>query len=164
VVPGGEVGGAADSTCDLASTSPFSTYRDRLFAAVDRRRDSASTWPVCVAGAIRDAIGLAAADPIAARRLTFPASGRRNEDAGAFAAMVDDLAARLRHRAPPLPTPERTSRNLVRRLARQILHQLELHPEQPVTAIAPDLIVFALTPYVGLAEARRLADQPTETS
>jgi hypothetical protein len=28
-----------------------------------------------------------------------------------------------------------------------------------VTSIGPDLIVFALTPYVGLATARCLADQ-----
>lgn len=72
--------------------------------------------------------------------------------------MVDDLAAKLRRGAPAVPAPERTARNLVLRIARQILLHLEARPDEPVTAIGPDLIVFALTPYVGLVEARRLAE------
>lgn len=94
----------------------------------------------------------------------MPAAGRRSDDVAPFAAMVDDLAATLRRDAPAVPSPERTARNVVLRVARQILLQLETRPEEPVTAIGPDLIVFALTPYVGLAAARRLADPPVETS
>ena len=71
--------------------------------------------------------------------------------------MVDDLAAKFRRDAPSVPGPERTARNLVLRIARQVLLHLETRPDEPVTAIAPDLIVFALTPYVGLTDARRLA-------
>jgi hypothetical protein len=78
--------------------------------------------------------------------------------------MVDDLAAVLRRGAPAVPRPERTARNLVLRVARQMLLHLESRPDEPVTMIGPDLIVFALTPYVGLAAARRLAAAPIESS
>ncbi len=117
------------------------------------------TWAEGVAGGIRTGLARAAADPVAARRLTLPASGRRGGDRNGYATMVDDLSTQLLHGAPPLPDPQRTARNVVVRVARQILLQLETRPDEPVTSIGPDLIVFALTPYVGLATARCLADQ-----
>lgn len=78
--------------------------------------------------------------------------------------MVDDLAAMLRRDAPTVADPERTARNVVLRIARQILLHLERRSEEPVTSIGPDLIVFALTPYIGFIDARRLAAQPIDTS
>ena len=74
-------------------------------------------------------------------------------------ALVDEFAAHLIADAPPVPHPERTARNVVLRLMRQTLLQLELRGEPP-TAIAPDLVVFAPTPYLGLREARRWALAP----
>lgn len=145
-------------------TKPYAILRSRfereLAAAIDR----AAPWPERVAAAIRAALRSADADPAAARRLALPAAGRRSDDLAPFTAMVDDLAAKLRLDAPAVPDPERTSRNLVLRLARQILLHLEARPNEPVTAIGPDLIVFALTPYVGLTAARRLADPPIGSS
>lgn len=145
-------------------TKPYAILRswfERELAATVR---SGASWPECVAGGIRAALRSAAADPATACRLTLPAAARRTDDLDSFTAMVDGLAAALRRGAPAVPFPERTARNLVLRVARQILLQLETRPEEPVTSIGPDLIVFALTPYVGLATARRFADQPIETS
>jgi hypothetical protein len=121
--------------------------------------DALLAWAEDVAVGIRAALARADADPAAARRLLLPASGRRGGDPASYAAAVDDLSARLLRGAPPLPDPERTARNLVVRVARQVLLRLEMHPDEPVKEIAPDLIVFALTPYVGLARARTLAGQ-----
>jgi hypothetical protein len=118
-------------------------------------------WAEGVAAAIRRGLAAAAADPVAARRLTLPAAGRRGGDAAGYVAMVDELSARLLDGAPPLADPERTARNLVIRIARQVLLHLETYPDEPVTEIVPDLIVFALTPYIGLAAARCLAETPT---
>lgn len=115
-------------------------------------------WAAGVAAAIREGLARAAADPSTARRLTLPASGRRGGDPVGYAAVVDELSARLLDGAPPLPDPERTARNIVARVARQVFLHLETSNQEPVTEIAPDLIVFALTPYVGLATARRLAE------
>lgn len=114
-------------------------------------------WAAGVAAAIREGLAHAAADPAAARRLTLPASGRRGGDPNGYAVAVDELSARLLDGAPPLPDAERAARNVVVRVARQMLLHLETCPDEPVTEIAPDLIVFVLTPYVGLATARRLA-------
>jgi hypothetical protein len=146
-----------------SAPKPFAVLRLRFERELAAAVDPAAPWPECLAVAIRAALRQAAADPAAARRLILPAAGRRNDDLGPFTEMVDGLAARLRGGAPVLPRPERTARNLVLRVARQTLLQLETRPEEPVTSIGPDLIVFALTPYVGLAEARRLGDHPIAT-
>jgi hypothetical protein len=121
-------------------------------------------WPQALAATVRAALVAAAADPAAAHRLTLPAAGRRNADHPAFVAAVDELAGRIRRGAPAAFPSERTARNFVLRVARQVCLQLERGPDPPVTSIAPDLIVLALTPRIGLAAARRLADQPIETS
>jgi hypothetical protein len=145
-------------------TKPYAILRSRFERDLTAAVDPEAPWPERVAAAIQGALRSAAADPLAARRLTLPAAGRRSDDLASFTAMVDDLAAKLRRDAPAVPSPERTARNLVVRLARQVLFHLEAQPEEPVTTIAPDLIVFALTPYVGLTAARRLADRPNEIS
>lgn len=138
-------------------TKPYAILRSRFESDLAAAVDPAAPWPERVAAAIRAALRSAAADPAAARRLALPAAGRRSADLAPFTAMVDDLAAKFRRDAPTVPGPERTARNLVLRIARQVLLHLETRPDEPVTAIAPDLIVFALTPYVGLTDARRLA-------
>lgn len=139
-------------------TQPYAILRSRLELDLAAAVDPGAPWPERVAAAIRAALRSAAADPAAARRLALPAAGRRSDDLAPFMAMVDGLAAKLRRDAPAVPSPERTARNLVVRVARQILLHLEAGPEEPVTAIGPDLIVFVLTPYVGLTDARSLAD------
>jgi hypothetical protein len=141
-------------------TKSYVILRARFERDLAAAIDPAAPWPERVAVAIRAALCSADADPVAARRLALPAAGRRNDDLAPFTAMVDDLAAKLGRDAPAVPGPKRTSRNLVLRLARQILLHLEARPDEPVTTIGPDLIVFALTPYVGLTAARRLADPP----
>ena len=73
--------------------------------------------------------------------------------------MVDEIAARLAEGAPPTRHPERTARNVVLRVARQLLLQLEVRRDEPPSAIAPELVVFALTPYIGMAEAQRWAEE-----
>jgi hypothetical protein len=139
-------------------TTPYVNLRFQFEHELASTVELTAPWPERVAAAIRATLRLAAADPEAARRLTLPAAGRRNDDVAAFDAMVDDLAAALGRGAPAVPAAARTARNVVVRIARQILLHLETRPDEPVTAIAPDLIVFALTPYVGLAEARSLAE------
>jgi len=145
-------------------TKPYAFLRSRFERDLAAAVDPAAPWPERVAAAISTALRMAEADPAAARRLTLPAAGRRSDDLGSFTSMVDDLAAKLRRDAPAVARPERTARNVVLRVARQVLLQLELRPGEPVTAIASDLVLFALTPYVGLATARRLADRSIETS
>lgn len=117
-------------------------------------------WPDRVAAGIRATLEFAEAEPVAARVVMVHAASRRYGGSVPFTAMVDGLAARMAEGAPPIRYPERTARNVVLRVMRQTLLQIELL-RQPPTAIAPDLIVFALTPYVGLAEAQERAARPS---
>ena len=134
----------------------FSRCRNRLERTIAAACEPGQSWQQRVAEAIRAALRFAEAEPVAARILTVHSACRRYGDQASFADLVDDLAARLAADAPPVPYPERTARNMVLRIMRQTLLQLELHGEGP-TAIAADLVVFALTPYVGLREAQRRA-------
>jgi hypothetical protein len=145
-------------------TSSYANLRLRFEQEVAAAVIPTEPWYEAVVAIIRAALTVAAADPPVAHRLTVPATGRRSVDLPGFTEAVDDLGARLRRRAPAPLGSERAAHNFVLRVARQVCLQLETRPDEPVTALAPDLIVLALTPCVGLVEARRLADPPTATS
>ncbi len=113
-------------------------------------------WGERVAAGIRASLEFAEAEPVAAHVVLVHAAYRRYGGSTAFSALVDRLAAHLAEGAPAVLRPQRTARNIVLRVMRQTLLQLEQRRGEP-TAIAADLIVFALTPYVGLAEAQRWA-------
>lgn len=141
-----------------ADPRAFARCSVRLERAIAGSCEARQPWPARVAAAIRAALAFADAEPVAAGVVAVPAAFRRYAEPEAFTAMVDRLAARLRDGAPPTRHPERTARNVVLRVARQTLLQLELRPKSAPSDLAPELIVFALTPYVGLAEAQRWAD------
>ncbi len=137
----------------------FGRCRRRLERAIDGSCVDGRPWPAAVAAAIRAALEFADADPVAARVVTVHAAHRRHGGEADFAALVERMAARLGEGAPVIANPERTARNVVARVARQALLQLEDPSAAPPSTISPELIVFALTPYVGLAEAQRWAEE-----
>lgn len=138
--------------------------RRRLERAVDLACAPGQPWATRVAAAIRAALELAEADPDAGRVLTVHAANRGGGIEGDFAVLIDRLASLWARGAPPVPLPELTARNAILRIARQALLYIETRPVIPVTEIAPDLIVFSLTPYVGLDEARRVSAPSTQSS
>jgi hypothetical protein len=131
--------------------------RRRLEAAVDSSCDRGEAWAARVAAGVRAALQLVEAEPESGRALAAQAANRGGGWEPEFAALVEALAARFERDAPPVARPERTARNTVLLLVRQVLLYLETRPAGRVTEIAPDLIVFSITPYVGLEEARRRA-------
>lgn len=143
----------------LQDPDGFARCRGRLDAAIAESCEPGGPWPARVVAAIRAALEFAESDRVAALVITAHAAHRRSTSTPAFAAMVEQWAARLREGAPPTRHPQRTATAVVQRIARQILLQLELRPEVPPTRIAGDLIVFALTPYLGFAEALGWADE-----
>ncbi len=140
----------------LLDPDAFARCRRDLEAALAPSCRAGRPWPAGVAAAIRAALEFAESDPLAACVLTC-SSARRRLDDRAFVAMVEHFARLLGKGAPPTRHPERTAHAVVRRIARQVLLQLELRPGVPPTAIAPELIVFALIPYIGFEEAQRWA-------
>lgn len=152
-------GGRGEAALTTAQdAADFALHRGRLERVVGAACDPGQPWPARVGAAIRAALVFAAVDPPAARSLAVHAASGRVEGDPSFAAMIDHFAALLNREAPSIARPESLAANIVARIARQVLLHLETRPDTPVTAIAPDLIVFALTPYTGFAEARRWAE------
>lgn len=142
----------------LRDPDAFVRCRRRLEEALTGSCEPGGPWAANAAASIWAALDFASGDPVAARVLTIHSACRRFDHAE-FDAMVASLAKRLRRGAPSTLHPERTAAAAVRRICRQVLLQLELWPRVPPRTIAPQLIVFALTPYVGFEEAKRWASQ-----
>jgi hypothetical protein len=134
----------------------YGLCRTRLERALQASCDSTEPWPARVVVGIAAVLRFAAGDPIAARALTLATAHRCVQEIS-FREMVDRLAALLGEGAPSTHDPERTARAVVLRIARQILLQLERRPASEVIEIAPELVVFALVPYLEFGEAQRWA-------
>jgi hypothetical protein len=149
-------GGAdAPATALAEDEATFALCRSRLERSVRDACPPRQPWPGRVAAGIDAALRFADADRAAARTLTIHAAFRRLEGGDAFLEMVDSFAELFGNGAPPTNRPDRTARAIVIRIARQTLHQIDLRPDAAVAEIAPDMIVFALIPYLGFAEAQR---------
>jgi hypothetical protein len=133
----------------------FALCRERLERAVRGSCAPDRPWPARVAAGIGAALRFADADPAAARVLTAPAAFPRLEDGVAFQKMVDRFAELLVRGAPSGDDADGTARKIVLRIARQTLLQIESPAGATSAEIAPDLIVFALIPYLGFAEAQK---------
>jgi hypothetical protein len=154
-------GGRESTALEAArDADAFARCRRRLDGAIRGSCAPEQVWPARVAGGIGAAFEFADADPVAARILTVHAAVRRSEGGLAFAAMVEHFAALLEEGAPSTRRPSATPRGVVIRIARQMFHRLEAGGEGKMAGIAPDLIVFALTPYLGFGEAQHWASAP----
>lgn len=148
--------GGADATAGAAQdVATFALCRSHLERSLNEACAHDQPWPGRVAAGIDAALRFADADRAAGRILTIHAAFRRLEGADAFSEMVDRLAELFSQGAPPTNRPDRTARTIVVRIARQTLHQIDLRPNASVTEIAPEMILFALIPYLGFAEAQR---------
>jgi hypothetical protein len=149
--------GGADATAKavVEDEVTFALCRGRLERSVRDACPPDRPWPGRVAAGIDAALRFADADRAAARILTIHSAFRRLEGGGAFLEMVDGFAELFSKGAPPTDRPDGMARTIVIRIARQTLNQIDLHPHVGVVEIAPDMIVFALIPYLGFAEAQR---------
>lgn len=150
--------GGTNATAGAQEEVSFDLCRSRLERSVQDACLPGRPWPARVVAGIDAALRFADADRAAARILTVHAAFRRLEGGDAFREMVDHYAELFSDGAPPTDRPDGTARAIVIRIARQTLHQIDLRPETGVAEIAPDLIVFALIPYLGFAEAQRWAE------
>ena len=149
--------GGADAAAPAVAEDEvtFADCRSRLERSVRDACPPDQPWPARVVAGIDAALRFADADRAAARTLTIHAAFRRLEGADEFYAMVDRFAGLFSDGAPPTDRPDSTARSIVIRVARQTLNQIDLRPDAGVVEIGPDLIVFALIPYLGFAEAQR---------
>jgi hypothetical protein len=142
---------------EFAFDSAFATLQVRIETACAE----APRWPEQVAAGIRAALDWVAAEPAAAQLLTNDALAGGSagfERYERMIAYVAELLAPGREQAPHGERlPEITERAMASGVAMLVAQRLSLGKEAELPAIAGEAIQFVLTPYLGSAEARRVA-------
>jgi AcrR family transcriptional regulator len=150
----------------------FADVEEAYLAAFDAAADSLSQrlaeawgsepdWPLRVRAALAALLDFFAASPELARLcLTEPfvaaaAVSRRYQEA--IALLAPYLREGRELREGPEPFPETTERGLLGSIGTQIGRKVSAGEAEALPELLPDLAQFALTPYLGAAEARRVA-------
>ncbi len=143
----------------------FANAFERAFARLQIRVETAcvgeADWPAQVSAAIRAALEFAAADPVAAQVLTNEAMAGGKAGFARYDRMIENFAAGLlpgrAERAEGEWLPEITEKAMVGGLAMLVAKRLDFGRHAELPPLAPEAIQFVLTPYLGAAEARRIA-------
>jgi hypothetical protein len=143
----------------------FAFAFDSAFAALQVQIESACAmpeeWPDRVAAGIHAAFEWVAAEPSAAQLLTNDALAGGSAGFDRYERMVAYIAELLvpgRERsAHSERLPEITERAMASGVTMLVAQRLSLGREAELPAIAAEAIQFVLTPYLGGAEARRVA-------
>jgi hypothetical protein len=131
----------------------FSINLANLQAAVLAACEPPEEWPAKLAGGIYAALDFAVADPVAARVLVIDVRVRGQRDRyrqliECFSERVSKLATRD-ERLPVL------SEALVGSIAAIVADHVRSEKLDRLPAIGPELVNFALLPYLGFDEAKR---------
>lgn len=144
--------------CYLAA---FDAAVDLLASRLAEAYGSEQSWPLRVRASLASLLEFFADSPDLARLCLIepfvagPAISRRYQEA------IERLAPYLREgrelREGPEPFPETTERGLLGSIGTQIARKVSAGEAEGLPGLLPDLLQFALTPYLGAAEARRVA-------
>jgi AcrR family transcriptional regulator len=134
----------------------------RLAPPIKAAYDSERDWPLRIRAALTAVLSELTADPDTARLLTaepFVAGSKiaeRYKELAEQAAPALYAGRQLRDdKAEPLP--ETTEKGLLGAINTLIARQVYADEAARLLDLLPDLVQFALTPYIGPAEARRIA-------
>ncbi len=144
--------------CYLAA---FDAAADLLAARLAEAYGSEQSWPLRVRASIATLLDFFAASPELARLCLLepfvagPVISRRYQEA------IERLTPFLREgrelREGAEPFPDTTERGLLGSIGSQIGRKVSAGQAAGLPGLLPDLVQFALTPYLGAAEARRVA-------
>jgi hypothetical protein len=139
----------------------FDAAHAKLTAAVDSACRGGGSWPTKVVAAVAAVLEFAAGEPGEAKVLTTSAF-----DYGAYGTvrhrqMIDRLATQLaagrQCRQAPKDLPELIEEALLGGIAEIVAERLRSGREETLPELSAELSELILTPYVGAAEARRIA-------
>ncbi len=134
---------------------------ERFLGLVFRACNAASEWPSKVKSVIEAALDYAAAEPAQVGLLTLDALSADVEMAQQVLTSTDHLAALLsRGRALSEEAgtlPELTEKSVIGALTAIVSSRIANGEAECLPELAPQLVELALTPYVGAAEAKRVA-------
>jgi AcrR family transcriptional regulator len=144
--------------CYLAA---FDVAVDLLGARLAEAYESEQEWPLKVRATIAAALEFFAASPELARLcLTEPfiAGPAISSHYGEQIARLAPYLRQGRELSPDADSfPETTERGLIGSIASQVGRRSSAGEADRLSELLPDLVQFALTPYLGPAEARRVA-------
>lgn len=144
----------------------FAFAFDSAFAALQVGIESACAaatgeWPEQVAAGIKAAFDWAAAEPVAAQLLTNDALAGGSAGFERYERMIAYVAELLEPGRARVAHGERlpviTERAMASGVAMLVAQRLSLGRQAELPTIAAEAIQFVLTPYLGAAEARRVA-------
>jgi AcrR family transcriptional regulator len=136
------------------------SLRDRMVAAVE----AADPWPANVPAALAEMLRFFAAEPALARLCMVetlaagpPVSSYHREAVAGLAPLLraGRIEAQGKEGGPPLDTEEAVIAGVVSLITRQIVAERPERLEQ----LLPDTVTVALTPFLGVADAGRVALQ-----
>jgi hypothetical protein len=133
----------------------------RLQVVVEEAYVSQVAWPDQVAAAIRAAFDFAATDPGVTDLLTNEALARGSDGLVRYQRLVD-FAAGLLHPGRDLTPdgallPQTLEHALAGGITLLVAQRVDQGKAHELPGLAPDAIQFALTPYLGAAEARTVS-------
>ncbi len=134
---------------------------ERFLGLVFRTCSAASEWPFKVKSVIEVTLEYAAVEPAQAGLLTLDALSANVEMVQQVLASTDHLAALLSrgraHGKEAATLPELTEKSLVGALTAIVSSRIAGGEAERLPELAPQLVELTLTPYVGAAEAKRVA-------
>jgi hypothetical protein len=140
-----------------AFESAFGRLRIRIETACASQPD----WSLGTAAGIRAALEFAASDPVSARLLTTDALASGKAGFERYQRMISYLCELLLPGRAERPEAERlpaeTERALTGGIAMLVAQRVDLDRHAELPALAGEATQFVLTPYLGMAGARRVA-------
>jgi hypothetical protein len=141
-----------------AFESAFGRLRMRIETACAGQSD----WPLGTAAAINAALELAAAEPGAVSILITDALADGKSGFAHYERLISYLCDLLRSGRKQRPEaeglPAETERALAGGVAMLVAQRVDLGRHSELPGLAPEAIQFVLTPYLGMDEARRVAE------
>jgi hypothetical protein len=142
-------------------SSAFDAALARLQVCIESACVAEVGWPVQVGAGIRAALSFAAANPAAARTLTTEALAGGLEGYDRYDRMVSHFGEWLLPGRELRPEgkrlPEITEKAMVGGVAMLVAQRVDLGRHAELPELAAEAVQFALTPYLGTKEARRVA-------
>jgi hypothetical protein len=138
----------------------FEAALARFQVRVEEACAGSPDWAAGVAAAIRASLEFAAEDPAAANTLTNEALAEGRDGIARRERLLGYLAERLEAgrevRSAGLELPPLTERGVAGGLAGLVAERVATDRAAELPALAPEAIQFALTPYLGAVEAKRI--------
>ena|SRR6188472_3128827 len=148
--------------CQDGFSEDFESAFGRLRIRLETACAGESDWPSGAAAAIGAALELAAAEPGAVSVLTTEALARGKPGFARYERLIAYLCDLLRPGRDERPEaedlPAETERALAGGVAMLVAQRVDLGRHGELPALVPEAIQFVLTPYLGVDEARRIAE------